>query len=221
MDQHGRAQPRTFKPRRRRLSPTRQAALELLEPLWSLDVDGPPLDAPAVFGRQAPVVLEVGCGAGENALAAASTRPDIDVIAAEVHTPGIARVLAHIEANGLTNLRVVHGDALEFCARLATASLDEVWVFFPDPWPKPRQRQRRIVHLDRLGPLLRCLRPGGLMRMATDIDDYVEQMVQVCDALPELDGGIVERWDGRVMTRFEIKGIDAGRTITDLAYRRV
>lgn len=221
VDDHGRAHPRTFKPRRRRLSPSRLAAFDRLLPEWSLDVTGHSLDLSDVFGRAGTTVLEVGSGAGENLVAAAMRDRAVDYIASEVHTPGVARLLVDIEAHALSNVRVVHGDALEFCGRLADESLDEVWVFFPDPWPKPRQRQRRIIHPDRLQPLLRCLRRGGMLRMATDIADYAEQMEQVCDAIDCLDGGVVERCDGRAMTRFEAKGLDAGRNIVDLAYQRV
>lgn len=214
-----RARPRTFKPRRRRLSPTREAALERLLPQLGLEVIGPTLDPVEVFGRQAPLVIEIGCGAGEAALAMASADPSTDLIACDVHTPGIARLLTEIDRLGLTNLRVVHGDALDFAARLRPHSLDEVRIFFPDPWPKPRQRQRRLVRTDLLETIIGLMAVGGHLRIATDVDDYAEQIVEVCGAEPRLEGGPVPRPRERPITRFELKGLEAGRTVTDFSYR--
>jgi tRNA (guanine-N7-)-methyltransferase len=214
-----RARSRTFKPRRRRLSPTREAALERLLPQLGLEVIGPTLDPVEVFGRQAPLVIEIGCGAGEAALAMASADPSTDLIACDVHTPGIARLLTEIDRLGLTNLRVVHGDALDFAARLRPHSLDEVRIFFPDPWPKPRQRQRRLVRTDLLETIIGLMAVGGHLRIATDVDDYAEQIVEVCGAEPRLEGGPVPRPQERPITRFELKGLEAGRTVTDFSYR--
>lgn len=211
---------RTFKPRRRRMSPTRAAAFERLMPLYGLDVEGPSLSAHDIFGRTAPVALEIGCGAGEAAITSASAQPNVDLIAADVHTPGIARLLVDIESAELSNLRVIHGDALEFLNRIPHESVDEIRIWFPDPWPKPKQRQRRIITqaiVDRLVPWIVC---GGRLRMATDIDDYAEQMLEVCTRHPELQGGVVERPSDRPITRFERKGIEAGRSVTDLAFIR-
>ena len=137
-----------------------------------------------------------------------------------MHTPGIARLLVDIESAELSNLRVIHGDALEFLNRIPHESVDEIRIWFPDPWPKPKQRQRRIITqaiVDRLVPWIVC---GGRLRMATDIDDYAEQMLEVCTRHTELQGGVVERPSDRPITRFERKGIEAGRSVTDLAFIR-
>jgi tRNA (guanine-N7-)-methyltransferase len=211
---------RTFKPRRRRMSPTRTAAFERLMPLYGLEVEGPSMSSYDIFGRTAPVALEIGCGAGEAAIASAGTQPNVDLIAADVHTPGIARLLVDIETAELSNLRVIHGDALEFLNRIPLESIDEIRIWFPDPWLKPKQRQRRIITqtiVARLVPWIVC---GGRLRMATDIDDYAEQMLEVCAGHPELQGGVVERPSDRPITRFERKGIEAGRSVTDLAFVR-
>jgi tRNA (guanine-N7-)-methyltransferase len=200
------------------MSPTRAAAFERLVPIYALDVAGEPINPVAVFGRTAPLVLEVGCGAGEATLHSAIAHPDIDHIAAEVHTPGLARLLDDIESHELTNVRAVHGDALEFIARLPDGCLDEIRIWFPDPWPKVRQLQRRIVQLEPVSQLLRCLVVGGRLRLATDVADYAEQMLAVCSALPELSGGVVERPDDRPVTRFERKGVEAGRPVTDMVF---
>jgi len=149
----------------------------------------------------------------------ASADPSTDLIACDVHTPGIARLLTEIDRLGLTNLRVVHGDALDFADRLRPHSLDEVRIFFPDPWPKPRQRQRRLVRTDLLETIIGLMAVGGHLRIATDVDDYAEQIVEVCGAEPRLEGGPVPRPRERPITRFELKGLEAGRTVTDFSYR--
>ena len=202
------------------MSPTRAAAFERLTPVYALDVTGDVLDLVQVFNRSMPVVLEVGSGAGEATVWSAQHHPHLAHLAAEVHTPGLARLLVDIETLELANVRVIHGDALEFIARLPDACLEEIRIWFPDPWPKVRQLQRRIVQPEPITQLLRCLAAGGRLRLATDVADYAEQMLDVCRALPELSGGVVERPDDRPVTRFERKGTEAGRAVTDMVFTR-
>jgi tRNA (guanine-N7-)-methyltransferase len=211
---------RTFKPRRRPLTASRAELLERLGPVWCVAETGDPLDPRAVFGRSAPLVLEIGIGLGDTLTAMAAADPDVDVIGADVHTPGIASSLARIERLGLRNVRLVHGDALVFAARLAPGSLAGIRIFFPDPWPKARHRHRRMTteaNVDRFADLLA---PGGTLHLATDIADYARQAERVCDAHPELVGGAAERPPWRPVTRYERKGLDAGRRAVDLVYRR-
>jgi tRNA (guanine-N7-)-methyltransferase len=203
------------------MSPTRAAAFERLLPILGVEPSGPRIDPVDLFGRRAPLVLEIGTGAGEAVLAAATADPDIDHLAAEVHTPGLARLLVDVEAAGLGNVRVVHGDALEVLGRFAPGVFDEIRVWFPDPWPKVRQLQRRIISPDPVARLVTALTPGGRLRLATDVADYAEQMLAVCTAVDGLSGGAVPRPDDRPITRFERKGIEAGRTVTDLCFTRV
>lgn len=188
---------------------------------WGCAESGEALDLTAVFGRTAPVVLDVGVGGGEATVALARQRPHEDVIAVDVHTPGISQVLAAIEAGGLANLRVVHGDALVFLDRLAPASLAGIRVWFPDPWPKARHRHRRLVRPDTVAQLVDRLVVGGVLHLATDVDDYAAQMRSVCEAEPRLTGGVVERPVWRPVTRFEQRGTAEGRRATDLVYRRI
>ena len=211
---------RTFKPRRRQLTPARADLFERLAPTWCLDEAGGLLDTEAVFGRRAPVVLEIGIGLGDTLTTAAAADPSVDVIGADVHTPGIASTLARIELLGLTNVRLVHGDALVFVGRLAPASLAGLRIFFPDPWPKVRHRHRRIMSEHNVDRFVSLLRPGGTLHVATDIDDYVDQIVRVCSDHPDLDGGVIDRPDWRPVTRYESKGRSAGRASTDVVYRR-
>jgi tRNA (guanine-N7-)-methyltransferase len=211
---------RTFKPRRRSLSAARTALFERLGPRFLLDEAGPPLVLADVFRRDTATVLDIGIGWGETLLAMARAEPDLDVIGCDVHTPGVANVLAGIEEHGLTNVRAMHGDALVFLDRLPAASLVGVRVFFPDPWPKVRHHHRRLVRDDVVGRLVARLRPGGFLHLATDIEDYAQQMRTVCDLRPELTGGPIARPPERPVTRYEQKGIEAGHEVVDLRYTR-
>ena len=210
----------TFKPRRRQLSPTRQALLERLSPTLCLDVTGDPFDAGVEFGRRAPLVLDIGIGWGDALITAAEAAPEVDVIGADVHTPGVAGTLARIEELGLTNVRLVHGDALRFAERLASGSLAGIRLYFPDPWPKAKHRARRMTTPERIDRFVELLEPGGTLHVATDIDDYAEQTRRICDDTEMLDGGRIERPSWRPRTRYEAKGLAAGRSVTDLLYRR-
>ena len=205
---------RTFQPRRRKLSPARERLFAEHAPAWVLATHGAPLE----FAR--PTVLEIGIGRGEALLAMAVAEPHVDVIGVDVHTPGIAAVIAGGLAAGLTNVRLVHGDVLEFVDRLAPASLAGIRIFFPDPWPKASKRHKRIVVPGNVDRFVALLVPGGSLHLATDIADYAEQMEAVCAADRHLSGGPIERPAWRPETRYERKGLDAGRTVTDLWYRR-
>ena len=209
---------RTFKPRRRGLSPVRAAAYAAASERWGLAVDGPPLRLPDVFGADGPFVLDIGFGAGEALVDLARARPHECVIGVEVHTTGLAAVLEATVASSLTNVRVVDGDALDLLARLAPASLDEVRIWFPDPWPKQRQGHRRLVRPDVVQALVDRLRMGGRLHLATDDVDYSLQMQRVCDDDAQLCGGVVERPAWRPLTRYEQRGLTAGRSATDLVY---
>lgn len=205
---------RTFKPRRRQLSARRTAALDAGMPRWAFDEAGPVLELAG------DVVLDIGIGAGDALVPLAIAEPHRTVIGCDVHTPGIAAVLSAIEEHALTNVRVVHGDAIGFLDRLVPGSLAGVRIWFPDPWQKARQRHRRLVRPDVADRLVDRLRPGGWLHLATDIDDYAAQMGRVCGAHPQLDGGPIARPEWRPVTRYEQRGLDAGRTVTDLWYER-
>src|SRR3954453_10375256 len=139
---------RTFHPRRGRMSPRHADALTTLWPALGVtieDGDRSPLDLVALFGRDAPWVLEIGFGMGDATAAMAAADPGRDYLAVEVHTPGIGNLLALVDDLGLRNVRVGHGDAMELGRRLAPETLDAVHVFFPDPWPKVMVRKRRLI----------------------------------------------------------------------------
>lgn len=210
---------RTTKQRRGRVTPGQAAALDRLWPALGVDVDDRPLDLPALFGRRAPVVLEIGSGMGEATAELAAAEPDRDVLACEVHTPGQGALLRRLEEQGLSNVRVLRGDGLVVLRDLLpSGSLDAVRVFFPDPWPKLRHRNRRLVDDAFAALAADRLRPGGLLHVATDWAPYAAQVAHVLDACPAL-----ERVDPppRPRTRFEQQGLDAGRPVRDLAAVRV
>jgi tRNA (guanine-N7-)-methyltransferase len=185
-------------------------------------VDEPGFSFADWFGREAPLVVEIGSGVGEATAALAATRPDYDVLAFEVWRPGVADTLWRLDETGATNVRLISVDAVWCLEHLvAESALAELWTFFPDPWPKTRHHKRRLVNPEFARLAASRLAPAATWRLATDWADYAEQMREVLDAEPALEGGPVPRWEQRPMTRFERKGLDAGRMITDLAYRRV
>jgi tRNA (guanine-N7-)-methyltransferase len=185
-------------------------------------VDRPGFSLAEWFGRDAPLVVEIGSGVGEATAALAAARPAYDVLAFEVWRPGIADTLWKLADAGADNVRLIGVDAVwSFEHLLGPAAVRELWTFFPDPWPKQRHHKRRLVTPAFARVAASRLVPGATWRLATDWGDYADQMRGVLDAEPALEGGLVPRWPERPMTRFERKGLDAGRAITDLAYVRV
>ncbi|MBX9244818.1 tRNA (guanosine(46)-N7)-methyltransferase TrmB [Actinotalea ferrariae] len=220
---------RTFHPRRAPLGPARRDALERLWPELGLSVhdaasrDGA-LDRRALFGRDAPLVVEIGSGMGEAVAAMAAADPGRDYLAVEAHLPGIANLLLRLEAAGIGNVRVAHGDALELLRRcVPEASLDAVHVFFPDPWPKARHHKRRIIAPEHVALLRSRLVPGGVLHCATDWLPYAEVMLEVLGADPGLEnpyGGFAPRPAHRPVTHFEQRGLDLGHEVRDVVVRR-
>ena len=188
-------------------------------------VDEAEVDVAAWFGRRAPLVVEIGSGVGEATVPLAAARPSCDVLAFEVWRPGVADTLHRLDRAGVTNVRLISVDAVWSMRNLlGEGTVHELWTFFPDPWPKKRHHRRRLVSAEFAAVAASRLEPGGLWRLATDWADYAEQMVEVLDAEPLLENvhaGPAPRWDERPVTRFERRGRDAGRQITDLTYRRV
>jgi tRNA (guanine-N7-)-methyltransferase len=210
---------RTYKARRR-TSPGQVEVLARLRPAYGVAADRP-LDVAAVYGRTAPLALEIGSGTGEAAAAMAAADPASDLLAVEVHTPGVATLLRRVEQEQLRNVRVVEGDGLQVLAdALGPGSLDEVRVFFPDPWPKSRHAKRRLVTPAFAALVADRLRVGGLLRVATDWASYAGQVLEVVHACPDLELVSQDRGN-RPTTRFERRGTAAGRAIADMvAVRR-
>ncbi len=185
-------------------------------------VDGPDFTWSTWFGREAPLIVEIGSGIGEATVALAAARPDHDVLAFEVWRPGVAETFHALERAGVDNVRLVSVDAVWSMAHLfASASLAELWTFFPDPWPKKRHQGRRLVNREFAAVAASRLTRGGTWRLATDWAPYADQMAEVLGDEPLLDGGRTERWADRPLTRFERRGLRADRPPVDLAYSRV
>jgi tRNA (guanine-N7-)-methyltransferase len=185
-------------------------------------VDDPSFSWTEQFGREAPIVVEIGSGVGEATAALAASRPSYDIVALEVWRPGVAHTLGLLADEGAGNVRLLSVDAVWCLEHLfGPGEVAELWTFFPDPWPKTRHHKRRLVNSDFARLAASRLRPDGLWRLATDWGDYAEQMRAVLDAEPALEGGVAPRWDDRPVTKFERKGRTADRMIVDLAYRRL
>lgn len=211
MTQPGHPRIRTFHARHGRVTEAMRAALAEVGPRHE----------PSGRDQSRPLVLEVGCGNGEAALAFADAHPGTDVLATDVHTPGIAHLLATLDAHPRPNVYVARADALDLLDHtLGSRSLVGVHLFFPDPWPKARHRKRRFVRPDVADLLADRLVAGGHLLLATDMEDYARQAHGVLDDHPSFTGGPAERPGWRPTTRYETKGVAAGRTIVDLAYER-
>ncbi len=216
----------SFHPRGGRLNPVQRRAFETHAAAWyrdPSDFDGP-IDFPALFGRAADPVLEIGSGMGESTARMATARPDINLLAAEVYKPGVAQTLHHLNRVGARNVRLVREDGVAVLTDLiAPASLAEVWLFFPDPWPKTRHHKRRLVTPDFTELVASRLRKGGTFRLATDWETYAEQMLAACTAtrtLRNANAGWASRPAFRPPTRFERRGLAAGHVIRDLEFVR-
>lgn len=182
------------------------------------------IDPAAVWGRDAPLIVEIGSGQGHAIVHAAGRLPDHDFLAVEVFRAGLARTMLDADRAGIANLRLAEANAPEVLEHLLPpAAVSQLWVFFPDPWHKKRHTKRRLVQPEFAETAARALRPGGLLRLATDWEEYALQMRDVLDAADgferAFDGDWAERFEGRVQTAFERKGERAGRSIRDLVYR--
>lgn len=216
---------RTYKQRRGRLTGSQAAALARS---WArLGVQIPfeegqarALDLPALFGRRAPVVVEIGSGMGEATAAMAAADPARDVLAVDVHTPGLGNLIKLVEVAGLTNVRVAEGDALVLLrAMLAPGSVAEVRAFFPDPWPKARHAKRRLVTPAFADVVASRLISGGGVHIATDWEPYADMVRLVLGGHPAftlIPDGLPPRPAHRPVTRFERQALDAGRPVTDV-----
>jgi tRNA (guanine-N7-)-methyltransferase len=214
----------TYARRGSRFTPRQQHAWGAYADRWWVPdetVDDPGFSLSGCFGRQAPLIMEIGSGIGESTVALAASRPDHDIAAFEVWRPGVADTLGRVGEAGLSNVRLLSVDAVWSMEHLVEAEgLVGLWTFFPDPWHKKRHHKRRLV-TPRFAHLAATrLAKGAEWRLATDWADYAEQMIEVLDAEPLLTGGRVDRWAERPVTKFERKGLAGGRSITDLAYRR-
>ena len=199
-------------------------ALAELGPRYVLPFQSAPLDAASVFGRSAPLVVEIGFGMGQATAQIAALQPDVDFIGVEVHAPGVGALLQRIDEGRLNNLRLVQHDAVEVLQQMiAPASLAAVHVFFPDPWHKKKHHKRRLIQAAFVALLASRLAPGGRLHCATDWQPYAEQMLAVMSAEPLLANtceAYAPRPDYRPLTKFEQRGLNLGHAVWDLVFTR-
>ena len=201
-------------------------ALDTLWPRYRVESSDEPVDWSRAFGRTAPLFVEIGFGMGHALLATARAHPDWNCLGIEVYRPGIGAVLNALEAEQLANVRIVEGDARAVLADMMTeGALERVAVYFPDPWPKSKHHKRRLINVEFVALVASRLRPGGEFHLATDWQDYAEEMRAVLDAEPALEnlagvGAFAARDAERPTTRFEARGVRLGHAVWDFAYRR-
>ncbi|MGV8908376.1 MAG: tRNA (guanosine(46)-N7)-methyltransferase TrmB [Propionicimonas sp.] len=182
------------------------------------------VDWTAEFGREAPLMVEIGSGTGHAISGLAQAHPEANLVALEVFTPGVASTLGRLARHGITNVRLVVADGAQALPVVfAEGSITELWTFFPDPWHKTRHHKRRLISAELAAVVASRLTSGGVWRLATDWDDYAESMREVLSAEPGLvncHDDWAPRFELRPQTKYERRGLEAGRMIHDLAFRR-
>ncbi len=220
----------TIYPQRARMTAGQQRAWDRSWEAWGAEVrdlpDGP-LDTTGWFGRTAPLVLEIGSGMGESTASMALEAPQLDHLAVEVYQPGLAQLLLRIERAGITNLRLLRGDAFPVLREHVNEnSLHAVRIYFPDPWPKRRHHKRRLVNPELVSLVASRLEPGSTLHLATDWEPYAQAMLAACTAEPALrntattEDGFAPRPAWRPVTKFEQRALDDGRAVKDLLFTR-
>lgn len=224
MDESAQYRVRSFVKREGRLTPGQERNLERLWPRYGLEVPQAPIDWTATFGRAAPLTLEIGFGSGEVLADLAMRHPEADFVGIDVYRSGVGRLLGALEASDTDNARVFCADAVDVLEHaFADDTLDEVLLYFPDPWPKKRHHKRRIVRTSFADEIARVLKPGGVWRLATDWGNYAEHMRELLDQhaaftnIGDANGFVAA--PPRHETRFERRGIRKGHAVFDMAYQ--
>jgi tRNA (guanine-N7-)-methyltransferase len=217
---------RSYVLRQGRLTEAQQRAFETLWPRYGLTLDNGALDLADGFGSERPVTLEIGFGNGEGLAQQARRHPDRNFLGVEVHSPGVGHLMLQLAEHESDNVRILQCDAMELLRHhLAEQSLAAVLLFFPDPWPKRRHHKRRIVQAEFTELVHRALMPSGQLHMATDWEDYAQQMLQVLTDHPGFinqagAGHFSLRPDTRPLTKFELRGQRLGHGVWDLLFER-
>lgn len=218
---------RSFVMRAGRMTSGQARALEELWPRYGVEYSPAPLPLDALFGRRAPRTLEIGFGNGEHLASLAAAHPERDYFGVEVHRPGVGHLFMLATTHNLTNLRASTHDAVEVLRdQIASAALDEVLVLFPDPWHKKRHHKRRLIQPPFVELIASRLAPGGVLRLATDWEEYALQMLEVIGASAQFanlspSGDWMPRPEERAPTRFEKRGARLGHGVWDLAFTRL
>ncbi len=216
---------RSYVLREGRMTPAQQRALTEHWPRYGLQVTDGLLDPKKVFGRDADLVLEIGFGMGQSLLAMAKQNPGQDFVGVEVHRPGIGALLVGMVEQEVDNIRIYQIDAKEVLSQcIADESLSKILIFFPDPWPKKRHHKRRLIQPEFVDLLIKKLKPGGLLHLATDWENYAEQMMDVLSSLPKLKNMAGDKQfsvsTDRPETKFERRGRRLGHGVWDLIFSK-
>ena len=216
---------RSFVLRQGRVSNAQQRAHDTLLPQFGIPYSPQVIELDHVFGRAAPKVLEIGFGMGETTAVIAAQHPENDYLGIEVHTPGVGSLLKTIAAQNLGNVRIVQHDAVEVLGdMIAPDTFDAAHVFFPDPWPKKRHHKRRLLQGEFVALLTGRLKPGAYLHVATDWQEYAEQVLNVLSAEPRLINTAQDyapRPAYRPQTKFETRGLKLGHGVWDIIFRKV
>jgi tRNA (guanine-N7-)-methyltransferase len=215
---------RSYVLRQGRVSNAQGRAVEILLPKFGIPYSAQLIDYIELFSRAAPMILEIGFGMGETTATFAATNPQNNYIAIEVHTPGVGNLLKEIDAQQLTNLRIIQHDAIEILRdMIPAASLAGVHIFFPDPWPKKRHHKRRLIQAPLVKTLCEKLLPGAYIHVATDWQEYAEHILATLSAealLANSADGYAPRPAYRPLTKFEQRGLKLGHGVWDIIFTR-
>jgi tRNA (guanine-N7-)-methyltransferase len=214
---------RSFVRRAGRITLAQREALSTLLPSYAVNMTTA-FEKFSEFGRDGPCWLEIGFGNGQALLNLAGRFPEVNFIGAEVHDPGVGRLLMGLQEGELSNVRVHHGDVVELLRDVVPAgSLDRILLWFPDPWPKKRHHKRRLLRDEMVDLMTSKLSPGGILHTATDWEPYAEQMLEVLESKSSLTnvygpGQFAPDPDVRPPTRFELRGRRLGHGVWDLRF---
>jgi len=215
---------RSYVLRQGRMSNAQKRAYDNLLGRYAIPFSPGRLDFGAAFGRDAAVIVEIGFGMGETTAQIAQAHPEQNYLGLEVHSPGVGSLLKLIEHDALTNLRIIQHDAVDVLEHmLAPESLAGLHIFFPDPWPKKRHHKRRLLQPAFVRLLASRLAAGGYLHVATDWQDYAEQILTVLSGEPLLENtaaGFAPRPPHRPLTKFEQRGLKLGHAVWDILFRR-
>lgn len=215
----------SFVMRQGRITPNQQKGLDTYLPIFGLKLEDGLINPAEVFGRTAPLTVEIGFGMGASLLEQAQAMPERNFIGIEVHLPGVGKLLAEAGKLGLTNIRVYQADAVEVLNQcLPTGCINTLQIFFPDPWHKKKHNKRRLVQSKFVELVITKLAPKGLLHLATDWEEYAEEMLELLDKITNLSNiagakNYSPKPTSRPTTKFERRGFALGHSSWDLIYQ--